>query len=154
MRPSSAPPRTVVDSNVFVSGMILRRGNPFRLVEAFHAQRFSLILSDARYTELVNVFGRPKIVVKYDVPAEDIDALLSALATSTRVIPRSKLPVQVRDPKDEKILGAALAGAADYLVTGDHDLLELAGDSRLGGLRIVTVIDFLAILDDRDEAAE
>jgi predicted nucleic acid-binding protein len=47
---------------------------------------------------------------------------------------------------DERILGAALAGNADFLVTGDEDLLVLAGDPRLGSLRIVTVAAFLAIL--------
>jgi hypothetical protein len=56
--------------------------------------------------------------------------------------------VRVRDPKDEQILGTALASDADYLVTGDEDLLELAGDPRLGTLTIVTVVDFLAILYD------
>ncbi|MGH2533486.1 MAG: putative toxin-antitoxin system toxin component, PIN family [Thermomicrobiales bacterium] len=153
MSTSSAPPRVVVDTNLFVSGLILRRGNPFRLVEAFRAHRFHLILSDAQYTEIVGVFGRPKIVVKYRVLAKDIDALLTALAAAPRVIPRSTLPVRVRDPKDEKILGTALAGDADYLVTGDEDLTTLAGDPHPGTLKIVTVVEFLAVLDELDEEA-
>lgn len=57
------------------------------------------------------------------------------------------LPVSVRDPKDEHILAAALGGEADYLVTGDQDLLVLAGDPRLGSLQIVTVAAFMDILD-------
>ena len=53
----------------------------------------------------------------------------------------------MRDPKDEPILAAALGGGADYLVTGDADLLIYRGDSRLGSLQIVTVHQFLAVLD-------
>lgn len=55
----------------------------------------------------------------------------------------------LRDPKDVHILAAALNGGADYLVTGDDDLLEHQNDPRLGTLRIVTVARFLAILEDR-----
>jgi len=54
--------------------------------------------------------------------------------------------VAVRDVKDEKILASAIEGAADYLVTGDADLLILNGNPALGTLKIVTVRDFLAVL--------
>lgn len=46
------------------------------------------------------------------------------------------------------MLALALDSKADYLVTGDEDLLVLAGDERLGSLAIVTVAEFLRILDD------
>ncbi|HEX5501645.1 MAG TPA: hypothetical protein VFW96_03425 [Thermomicrobiales bacterium] len=46
------------------------------------------------------------------------------------------------------VLAAALGGSADYRVTGDDDLLALAGDPRLGALRIVTVRAFLDLLAD------
>ncbi len=46
------------------------------------------------------------------------------------------------------ILAAALGGDADYLVTGDNDLLEHQDAAGLGKLRIVTVNKFLAILND------
>jgi predicted nucleic acid-binding protein len=59
---------------------------------------------------------------------------------------RSSLPIDVRDEKDERVLEAALGGRADYLVTGDNDLLVLAGDPRLGALRIVTARAFLELL--------
>ena len=47
----------------------------------------------------------------------------------------------LRDPKDVPFLAAALANNADYLITGDKDLLELAGKVRT---RIVTVAEFAA----------
>jgi len=50
--------------------------------------------------------------------------------------------VAIRDPKDIHLL-AALGGDADYLITGDADLLVLAGDPTLGPLRIITARAFL-----------
>jgi predicted nucleic acid-binding protein len=48
------------------------------------------------------------------------------------------------DPDDDRVLEAAVAGEADYIVTGDDDLLR-PGEFR--GTRIVTPALFLAILD-------
>jgi predicted nucleic acid-binding protein len=48
-----------------------------------------------------------------------------------------------RDPDDDYLLGCAEAGAADYLVTGDEDLLAVG---RFRGLAIVTAREFLSIL--------
>lgn len=45
-----------------------------------------------------------------------------------------------RDPKDDMMLEAAVAGAAEYLVTGDQDLLVL---KEFKGTRIVTPREFL-----------
>jgi predicted nucleic acid-binding protein len=64
------------------------------------------------------------------------------------------IPVSVRDPKDKRMLAAAIEGAADYLVTGDQDLLVLQGDPRLGDLRIVPAARFLATLEDSAAAPE
>ena len=72
--------------------------------------------------------------------------VLSLDRQSQRVALTSALPVAVRDVKDEMILAPAVEGAANYLVTGDDDLLTLNGTSALGTLRIVPVRDFLAIL--------
>jgi putative PIN family toxin of toxin-antitoxin system len=149
MSESSAKPAATVDTNVFVSGIIFRRGNPFALRLALRRGAFVLVLSDEQYDELTNVFHRSTIVERYDIDRGDLAELLGALADTPRVEPIASLPVLVRDRKDDKILAAALGGGADYLVTGDKDLLALAGDPRLGSLKIVTVVEFLDVLDRR-----
>jgi hypothetical protein len=63
-----------------------------------------------------------------------------------------RIPVDVRDPKDAHILAAALGGDADYLITGDDDLLVLRDDSRLSRPDIVTVVEFLSILRERGQS--
>ena len=90
-------------------------------------------------------------MLRYQISSEELAELFDALAGATVVVPDPMLALPVRDAKDEHILATALSGNADYLVTGDKDLLVLAGDPRLGKLKIVTVAEFLAILDQADQ---
>lgn len=80
----------------------------------------------------------------------EVRVLLRRLSTQAElVVPRLPAPITVRDPLDEHILALAVTGGADYLITGDNDLLVLAGDPRLDALRIVTVAEFLGVLEAR-----
>jgi putative PIN family toxin of toxin-antitoxin system len=152
MSKRSARLRIVVDTNLFVSATINKLGQPRRLLLAWYARRFDVLVSDSQRAELVDVFGRPRIVVRYGLTAEELTELFDALNGATLITPSPSIPVSVRDVKDEHILAPARGGGADYLVSGDKDLLVLAGDPRLGALKIVTVAEFLSILD-RDSSA-
>ena len=140
-------PRAVVDSNLFVSGAISPIGAPRHLLIALNGKRFDLLLSDRQHAELNDVFVRPKLVTLFSLSHEELDALFATLDATPRVPLSPTLPLPVRDPKDEHLLAAAIGGRADYLVTGDKDLLVLAGDPRLGALQIVTAAEFLDVLD-------
>ena len=60
---------------------------------------------------------------------------------------RSFRPLHVRDPKDELILATALGGRADFLVSGDDDLVVLRDEPKLKErLKIVTATEFLALV--------
>ncbi len=139
--------RTVVDTNLFVSAAVFKRGNPYALRRAWHDGAFELLLSEAHRAELIDVFGRPRLIQRYRVAPEDLAEFFTDLAEATLVEPTPTVPMPVRDPIDVKILAAALGGGADYPVTGDADLLELRNASQLGTLQSVTVAEFLAILD-------
>ncbi|HEY7030433.1 MAG TPA: putative toxin-antitoxin system toxin component, PIN family [Thermomicrobiales bacterium] len=161
MSERSARLRTVVDTNLFFSGTIFKRGKPFALLEAWRAQSFDVLVSEAQYKELLDVFSRPKILARYPLTPDDIDELFAGLAAAPRAEPSPVLPLELRDPEDHPILAAALGGGADYLITGDKDLQAVAGDSRLGLLKIVKAAEFLAILDavaqpsiEEDDAAD
>jgi uncharacterized protein len=148
----SNAPSAVVDTNVFVSGTINPHGRPRQVLRAWHGGRFRLILSDRQHAELITVFGRPKIIRQFRITLIELTELIARIATVTPIVPSASIPVSLRDPEDEHILAAALVGKADYLVTGDDDLLVHQGDPRLGTLKIVTVAQFLALLSDSDDA--
>lgn len=140
-------PRTVVDTNVFVSGMLYSRGNPAALLTAWEHGAFRLIISDQQIAELHDIFRRPSVVDRYGLADNAIRKLFYVVSTAERVRPSPVVPVSVRDPKDVPILASALGGGAAYLVTGDKDLLVLRDDPRLAPLAIVTVAEFLRVLD-------
>ena len=141
------PLRAVVDTNLFVSGLILKRGIPFALLEAWRAGDFVLISSDALRRELAQVLERPRLRERYRLSDQDVSDTVFALETMAERAPHGgKVPIPVRDPKDQMVLEAAFAGHARYLVTGDDDLLTLHGDRRLGRLQIVTARAFLEVL--------
>jgi uncharacterized protein len=142
---SGSPPRVTVDTNQFVSALI-RRGASFRLLEAWSRGELIVVSSQALATEVAAVLRRPFLRQKYDVPESVIQGLLDRLEQSAEVVAELRpLPedLPLRDPKDARILQTALGGGAHYLVTGDDDLLSLAGHASLGLLQIVTVGEFL-----------
>lgn len=145
-------PSVVVDTVILVRGLLSKRGNPYRLTLYWRAARFLVVTSHEQRSELLATLAKPRITRKYAVAETDRAALLWLLdnaASSAR--PLRRLPVDVRDPNDRHILGAALAADADYLITDDDDLLVLKDDPGLGTLRIVTVGEFLEILDADQE---
>ncbi|MGH2459695.1 MAG: putative toxin-antitoxin system toxin component, PIN family [Chloroflexota bacterium] len=147
MRSGKARVGSVVDTNLIVSGLIRTGGTPYRLVRACRDGLFELIVSAPPLAEYERVLTRPKFSGRYGLTAEDVAAFLAFVRMSgVKVTPRRRLPLQVRDPKDEPILAAAIGGRADYLVTGDDDLLVLRDDPRLKRLQIVTAADFLAVV--------
>ena len=145
-------PSAVVDTNVFVSGTINPHGRPRQVLRAWHEDQFRLILSDRQHAELITVFARPKIIRQFRITLTELTELIARIAGVTPIVPGSSIPISLRDPKDEHILAAALAGKADYLVTGDDDLLVHQGDPRLGALQIVTASQFLAMLEEQAQA--
>jgi putative PIN family toxin of toxin-antitoxin system len=147
MPPSPRLPHVVVDTNLFVSGIILKRGFPYELLALWRNGGYVLLMSDSQYLEIEDLLARPMIVGKYGVSANERTGFLQLIQTAaTRVEPAPALPLEIRDPKDIVILASALGGNADFLVTGDDDLLALAGDARLGHLQIITARAFLGWL--------
>lgn len=141
------PGSAVVDTNILVSGLLRRQGQPRRLLRAWYNGAFTLLVTPTLRAEYERVLARPRLRVRHGLDPAEATALLVLIdLTGVLVTPTLALPLTVRDPNDEMVLAAALGGAADYLVTGDADLLVLAGDPRLGALQIVTARAFLNAL--------
>ena len=88
--------------------------------------------------ELADVLNREKFN-KYVTHAERMRFMVSFLKVA-EIIDISETIVACRDPKDNKLLELAVGGNADYLVTGDKDLLVL---NPFRGVEIITPREFL-----------
>jgi putative PIN family toxin of toxin-antitoxin system len=146
MRRQGGLVRAVVDTNLVVSGLILKHGHPAQLVQALRQRRFLLVLSDVLLEEYQRVLARQRFAQRYGLTPQEIRDFLALLTTAQRATPIRRLPVRVRDVKDNPVLATALGGKADYLVTGDEDLLTLDGHPKLPNLRILPVRPFLDLL--------
>lgn len=121
--------RVVVDTNVVVSALLFRAGWLAWLREAWQARRVVPVVTRETVEELLRVLEYPKL----RLTAEERQELLADYLPFVEVAPALKRRVGLpacRDPDDRKFLHAAATGHADALVTGDADLLELAGQTR------------------------
>jgi putative PIN family toxin of toxin-antitoxin system len=147
MRRAARQRKVVIDTNLVVSGLLLRRGSPHELIVALRQDAFRLVITPALREEYERVLRRPRFAEKYGLTSEEIADFLAFVAQhAVNVRPRRRLPVVVRDQHDENVLAAALGKRAQYLVTGDDDLLVLRDDPKLRDLAILTGREFLEIL--------
>jgi putative PIN family toxin of toxin-antitoxin system len=119
------PLRVVLDTNVIVSALVFRTGTTSRLRQLWLSGSCLPLVSTPTAEELVRVLAYPK----FKLHADEREELLADYLPYTEVV-RVPLPPPAvppcRDPFDLPFLQLAAAGAADALVTGDADLLELA----------------------------
>lgn len=129
--------RVVLDTNTLISALLFS-GTASRLVPLWQSRRITVLVSKEILQEYLRVLAYPK----FQLGDQEIRALveeeLLPFAETIRV--RRRLAVVRRDPEDDKFLECAVAGRAEYLVTGDRDLREL-GSYR--GITILTVGEFL-----------
>ena len=119
--------RVVLDTNVFVSGLLSTQGLPAQVLNAWREGRYLLITSPPIIAEIVEVLQSPRISGKYLIRAEDIEELVDLLKTDTIVVPgRAFVAGSVpQDPGDEIFLACAEDAKADCIVSGDKHLLKL-----------------------------
>jgi putative PIN family toxin of toxin-antitoxin system len=127
--------RAVIDTNVIISALFWG-GRPRRVVDLASAGRFQAITSGELLLELEDVLAED-----FAVPQDRIDLILrDVLSYAELVVPLEKVDVPVRDAADIKVVACAVAGRADFIVTGDSDLLALG---QVGTVHIVGVAAFL-----------
>ena len=137
-------PRAVLDTNVFVSGLISPKGPPATILKALQGERFILVSSPPVNDEILKVLHPPRISDRYGLGDRDFDAayILWELAELVAHVPEVRIS---SDPDDNKFLATADAGRADYLVTGDAgDLLRLRKYKKV---TILSPREFLAVLE-------
>jgi putative PIN family toxin of toxin-antitoxin system len=116
--------RVVLDTNVLVSGLAYPASIPGRILSAWRQGGLDLVLSRYILDEMIRVLPRlPRITLS---SSEIRDLADSFLFLAEVVEPFTELEERLRDQADQLVLGTLRAAKADYLVTGDKDLLALA----------------------------
>jgi uncharacterized protein len=117
--------RVVLDTNVLVSGLAYPGSIPGHIVGVWRQGGMDVVLSRYILNEIAKVLPRLSRMRLSDSEIRDLVDSLMFLADV--IEPDAEQEPTLRDPADQQVLGTLRASGADYLITGDRDLLVLAG---------------------------
>lgn len=134
--------KVVIDTNVFISG-VFWKGVPHDILVAWRRAEFGMVVSP----EILEEYRRVLHILNEDKKLAGVEGLLDQLTADAFMVRPKKFKNQVcRDADDDKFLEAAVAGKADFVVTGDRALLEVR---RRGGIQVLAPRMFLNLLHSR-----
>jgi len=128
--------KVILDTNLWISFLISKN---FKEIDSLvQTKDIKLLFSNESLEEFIEVVGRPKF--KKFFSKKDIEKLLDIFDQYAELIKvKSKINI-CRDPKDNFLLNLAVDGKADYLVTGDKDLIVL---EKIEKTQIITYRDLI-----------
>ena len=136
--------KIVLDTNVLISGLIVENGPSGKILDAIQKGDLALITSGPLLQEFAEVVSRPHIIRKYPKVTEHAEAILDYLRTHATLFKINSVERVVDDdPDDDLVIASAIAGEAEYIVSGDEHLLALA---QHGAIRIIAPAEFVAIV--------
>ena len=129
-------PRLVLDTNVLVSAF-LWRGTPGRLIELAGDQTIQPVTSGALLDELAATLAKRKLAKHVTATGLTVSQLVAGFKRLAVTVSARQLDERVsRDIDDDAVLACALAARAQFIVSGDEDLLVLGA---FKGIPIITV---------------
>jgi uncharacterized protein len=129
--------RTVIDTNIVISS--LWGGNAKSIIDLWAAGKITAVLSPDVLGEYTDVLAG------FNVSQEQMESFLEVFMDSKYTVfvnPAHKIDAVKKDRKDNMFIECAIAGKADYIISGDKHLLEI---KEYGGIKIVKAAELLAI---------
>lgn len=137
--------RVILDTNVLVSGLLATSGPPRQIIDSWLAGSFTLVTSLYQINELHRVLTYPRIARRLRLTENELAVILRTLEERAEIIlSEPDLSGVTRDPKDDAIVACAVKGQADFIVSGDDDLLVLGNYI---GIQIVNPRQFISNID-------
>ncbi|MEH2212661.1 putative toxin-antitoxin system toxin component, PIN family [Nostoc sp.] len=133
--------RVILDVNVWISAL-LWGGVPGKTLRLARNQQINIFASEFLLLELETTLKRDKFQLRLQQRGYTVEDLISVVKGLSNDCPTISVDApQLRDPKDNLVLAAAVAANAEAIVTGDLDLLVLI---EFNGIPILTPQDFLS----------
>jgi putative PIN family toxin of toxin-antitoxin system len=137
--------RLILDTNILLSALLSPLGVPAKLLDAWERKIFTLVACDALIAELRDVAGRPFFRTRLRASAAEL--LAAGLRDFSFFCRDPPSGVIAPDPKDSYLLAMAEASHAEFLVTGDKELLSLKQHK---STRIITPATMIELLTEAD----
>lgn len=138
----------VYDTNVYISGTFWR-GLPRQAIHLAKQGRVEVVTCELLLNELQDVLTRPD--KPFGLSPEEATRVLDDVRSYTRLLVPTRRVEVCRDPSDNLVIECALAGSAEYIVTGDPDLLVL---DRFENIAIVDVRTLVATIASVSKGTE
>jgi len=136
--------RVVIDTNVWISAALNPERTSFKVISAMRSENGVLLFSQETFDELSTLLLRSKFD-RY-LSRESRTTYLNQIEAISEWVSIYGDVQGCRDPDDDKFIETALLGKADYLITGDNDLLIM---SPIDHCPIIQPAEFLTELRNR-----
>lgn len=134
---SNSRVQVVIDTNVWMSGLIFG-GNPEKIIRQFIDGQLIVITAEELLSEL-----RRKIIGRFPLYEPQLALLEASIREDAILVRLGTVQVSVsRDNDDTKFIETAVIGNADYIISGDKDLLTLG---RYKSIKILKPSEFLKL---------
>lgn len=131
--------QVVLDTNVFISALFWK-GNPNEILRKCYAKELKLLTSEEILGEIARILTRER---KFELTKGEITKHIDIIKSNSELLmPKIRVNEITEDPADNKFLECAVAGKADYIVSGDRHLLNL---KKYENIRILNSSEFLKI---------
>ena len=128
--------KILLDTNIWISFLITKDYS--KLDDLIFTRKTILLFSRELLDEFIEVAKRPKFRRWFS--PEDVESILETIDEYAEFVTiKSKIAI-CRDPKDNFLLSLSVDGNADFLITGDQDLLNL---KKMNKTKIITISNFL-----------
>lgn len=134
--------KVVLDTNVFVSSLLVKVGLPAQILNAWRERKLILAVSSSIIAEIHAILSYTHIRRKYEVSKEEIDELITLLEQDSLLVHSNTKIIDTiaKDPSDDKVLVCATEAKVDFIVSGDRHLLDLG---IYQGIPILTARQFI-----------
>ena len=107
--------KVVVDTNVFVSAILSPHGSPAKILDLVLSRRIFLLLSSSILAEYREVLKRKE----FSFDAEIVTVFLRSISMNAEKLNPEPCSISLPDLDDLPFLACALAGKAEFLITGN-----------------------------------
>ena len=133
--------KVIIDSNIWVSFMIGK--NLRNLIKYIRNEQITIITCEEQLKELSASLRKPKLQKYFQT--NQILTFFSFLKGVSLVVPITTIVKLCRDPKDDYLLSLSITSEANFLITGDADLLEM---QQINSTIIIKYADFERVMNE------
>jgi uncharacterized protein len=135
--------RVVIDTNTVISGF-LWGSYPRQIIDLVRTQEITVYTSSFLLQELSEVLSRPKFSQRIQTVIEETtESLVNNYRNLVKIVENYQVEkIVINDPDDDQVLACAISANADYIISGDQDLLTL---KLYQNIPIVTAREFMKI---------